>query len=382
MVMPTPSRLRRHSCAALLLFSLLVAACDAGGPTTVARPTATSAPPTATATTPVFSAKLAVHQINLGDFQVDAAHPNAHGLMLFGRPANTAPGPTSQPGVYFYDFASQTIQILATPTPAPNGAPRGVTYRVTAGDWIVYSFGDFSGASWEIWAVNVVTQRKVKLDSFLDEGSVATDDWRGIATTDGTDVVWSANIATASRPTWVLRSYNFASGVMRTLLSGPNAPSTGPHGIAHGTILVDESQASPSPQDGLYLWTLGGAAPRHISPEVTTTGHLNDRYVVWDQPQTRTLTLYDRGTGQTSEQWGPKCIRPDIALDRPYVACDDFDSGTMVLVQIPTGQAITLGDANQSSSGAIADGRAYWAVPGNGPGGEGNIVDYVDLPAA
>jgi hypothetical protein len=378
-VLSPTSRTCKRVASLLILLSLLLAACDASGPTTVARPTATSAPPTAT---PVFAVKPPIHQINLGDFQADAVRPNAHGLLLFGRPAGTDAGPTSQPAVYFYDFASQTIQTLATPTPAPDGTPRGITYRVTAGDWIVYSFGDFSGSAWELWAVNVVTQRKVKLDTFLDEGSVAAEVWRGIAATDGKDVVWSANIATASRPTWVLRTYNFASGATHTLLSGPNAPSTGPHGIANGTILVDESQPSPSPQDGLYLWTLGGAAPQHISPEVTTTGHLNDRYVVWDQPQLRSLTLYDRSAGQIMEQWGPKCIRPDIAPDRPYVACFDFDSGLMQLVQIPTGQAITLGKANQSSAGAIANGRAYWAVPGNSPGGAGNIVDYIDLPAA
>lgn len=367
----------------LVACSLLASCASGSGSVRVGSATATPLPtfPVATPTLPGLTAPT-LHELNLGDFQAQAVYPLSHGLLLVGKPADqgTTLGQTGLAGIFFYDFASQSIQTLARPAVAPDGTPRRITGLSPAGDWITFGTGDFGGAHWELRTVNVVTHEQRLLDSYLQEQDGPNAVWTGLVTSDGSEAVWSAFTQSAEAPGWILRAYTFASGTTRTLLSGPATPSTGPLAMANGTILFTEKRPTPTASDGVYLWTLTDPAPKQISTDEPVNGGLSDQYAVWDDSHTLSLALFDRSTGQVTDAWDSSCIRPDVAHDRPYVVCIDFNSFDMRLVRVPTDQSVVLGKTIGAENGAIADGRTYWVK--SSPSDSNNIVDYVDLPAA
>jgi hypothetical protein len=112
----------------------------------------------------------AVHSITIGSFLADRVIPNDAGLLLAGSPGPNyqGPGPTGEPALYFYNFASQRIKTLAIPTPAPDGALRGIPGRITAGHWIVYSIADADNAHWSIHAVNTPSGENRLINSYID----------------------------------------------------------------------------------------------------------------------------------------------------------------------------------------------------------------------
>ncbi len=360
---------------AALLTPLLLSACQGPlGSSDGSAPTATQAPPIAT---PLQ--RPAIHQIALGQFMANAVFPGPDGLILYGAPGSQPPhlGQEGAPAVYFYDFASSQVITIAKATPAPDGTARGAQIAMTAGDWVVYQLADGNGAHWSLWAVNVRTGAKTLVDSYVEENSAPLAPMYGLVTMDAGSVVWSVGVQTTGAPVFSLHQYTFASGSASVLISGPDTPILAPRSLVDGTILLSESHDTPQATDGLYLWTPSGS--KRISGDSPVNAHMNSQYVVWDNPQARSLALYNRATGQVTETWQTACIRPDIALDRPYVVCLDYDHTTLYLVQAPSGQAIDLSPASGAETGAIANGRDYWVAPSSSS--FNNIVDYVDLPS-
>ncbi len=324
-----------------------------------------------------------VHTLTIGTFLADAVFPGQDGLLLHGSPGPTyhGPGPAGTDGVYFFGFGSQQVKTIATPTAAPDGTQRGVQASMIAGDWIAYEVADANNAHWSIRAVNTKTSEDRLIDSYAQEGSAPTAPQYGTLVTDGVELVWSAGIQTTGAPAFVLKSYNFASQQTRVLLSGPQTPIVAPRAVANGSVLLVERHDSPAPSDGVYLWRLTDPAPRHISTDDPVNAALNDHFAVWDNPQHRSLALYNRDTGQLTENWERNCIRPAIAQDRPYVVCLSFDAGYLWLVRVPSGQTLSLGAASTGETGAIANGRDYWVQPGTSAP-DNNVVNYIDLPAS
>jgi hypothetical protein len=80
-----------------------------------------------------------VRTIPLPSFQVNIVVPGPYGVALYGSPGaqglfrDLAGGPT----LYYYDFATRSIQTVVVAPSAPNGSPGGTRVRV-AGEWIVY----------------------------------------------------------------------------------------------------------------------------------------------------------------------------------------------------------------------------------------------------
>lgn len=376
------SRLPHVSILFCLALLLVLAACS--DPTTGAsQSVATATVPSVTNPTPLPTIPATTtHTITIGNFLADRVFPDADGLLLAGSlgPAYQGPGPAGEPAVYFYSFASQQIKTLATPSAAPDGTPRGIPAALTAGHWIVYSVADANNAHWSIRAVNTQTGEDRLIDSYIQEGSAPLAPLYGLFATDGTDLVWSAGIQTTGAPVFVLKSYNFASQQTHVLLSGPQTPIVAPLSVSNGSILLIERHPQPVASDGVYLWKLGDAAPQQLSNDQPANGALSDHFAVWDNPQSRTLALYNRDTGKLSESWESHCIRPAIAQDRPYIVCIGIDEGEMVLVQAPSSLFSVLGNAPRSETGAISGGRAYWVQPGSS-NSSNNVIDYVDLPS-
>lgn len=319
--------------------------------------------------------------MNLGNFLAESATPNADGLVLVGNPGSTWQGST-QAGLlalYFYDFGSHQIKTLATPTDAPDGTQRGIGSIVAAGHWIVYEDADAGNGHWSLFAINTQTGEQRLIDSYIEEGSAPGANMYGLFATDGADLAWSVGVQNTGAPVFVLKVYNFASQQTRTLMSGPNTPIVAPYAVAGGSIVLEESHEPAQPSDGVYLWKLTDPAPQQISTDQPVNMALNDHFAIWDNPHMMTLSLYNRDTGKLTETWLQNCIRPAIALDRPYVVCLDYNHKYMILAQAPSGQATPLDSASASETGAIASERDYWMQPG-GTEDFSNIVDYIDLP--
>ena len=280
--------------------------------------------------------------------------------------------------VYYYDDSSQQVLTLAKATPAPDGVSRVIEEAQPAGDWVEYVETDPAGGHWSLHVVNPTTREDRLIDSYLEEHSSATAQWFGRVASDGSTLVWSADLQDASSPDYVLRSYDFSSGGTSTLMSGPNTPIVAPEAMWKGALLLLEKHISPQSSDGLYLWIPGGAPATQISSYVALNASFNDQYVVWDVVENQTLSLYDRATGQTSTNWVKKCIRPAIAQDRPYVVCLEYDYQQLVLAQTPSGEGTAFAGASAGQAGEIANNRVYWVEASSS--GFNNVVDYFDLP--
>jgi hypothetical protein len=326
-----------------------------------------------------------IHTISLGNFQADLVQPGPHGLVLYGNPGTVGQplGPAGGNAVYYYDFSSQQVETIATPTPAGDGTVRGIIGANPAGDWVVYGVVDPNQQHWELWAVNVVTHEHRLIDSAAQENSQAQ--WDGNFVTDGTNIVWSAGIEPNGTVEQALRDYNLAARTTQTLMIGPSpsTPFMQPLALEGNSLAVTQTYPNNPGQSGLYLWTLGQSSPQLISTEEPANVSMNDHYIVWDQPHTMSLTLYDRASGQITDQWVPGCIRPSIAADRPYVMCLDFDQQTYKLVSVPSGTSLSFfaHQASTGTGGMIGNDRAYWpATTANNA--YSNTVDYFDLPTS
>ncbi len=344
--------------------------------------------------TPIASAQdsptpisLPIHTFTLDNFLADGVYPNQDGLLLSGSPPGSthqAPGGGSSgvvlaPALYFYDFATHQIRIVATSTPAPDGTPRGIIQAIAAGHWVAFTVADTGGAHWSVQTVNTQTGEKRLIGSYLQEESAPGASFYGRLASDGVDLVWSAGVQTTGALSFVLKAYHYASQQSRVLLSGPQTPVVGPLAVSNGTLLFIERHATRVSSDGVYLWNLSEPAAQQISRDDSVTGALNDHFAVWDLPQDKTLSAYDRDTHTRHDSWGRRCVRPAIAQDRPYVVCRNFDEGLMVLAQVPSGQETPLGAAGAGQTGAVVNGRAYWVQP-SATSLAINTISYVDLP--
>ena len=323
-----------------------------------------------------------VHSIALGNFQASFVIPGPHGLVLYGNPGATGKpiGPAGGYALYYYDFAAKRVETIATPTPASDGTVRGVLGASAAGDWVVYVIADGTTGHWQLWAWNAVTGVRTLIDSATKEHSQVQ--LGGDFAADGTDVVWSAAVEPNGFIEQALREYTLATGKTRTLISGANAPIMHPLAMANGALFFDEAQSPSNTTYGTYLWVLDQSKPVRVSDEPPANATMNDRYIVWDQPHTMTLTLYDRVTGKVTDDWVTSCIRPSIALDRPYLVCLDYDTSTFRLVEIPSGREVPFfpGQASGAGGGMVANGRDYW-VATTATDEYSNHIDYIDLPA-
>jgi hypothetical protein len=156
--------------------------------------------------------------------------------------------------------------------------------------------------------------------------------------------------------------------------------------IAHGTILYQEqyfSYAAPITDDrnGFYQWTPTATRPQRIASECVGSQPVSARYMIWDDPETQSLTLCDRQTGTVTKAWATSCIRPDLAANEVYVACLDYAHRLAVVIQVHTGARTILGDTVDDANGAIVNGHVYWIVR-KGLTEFGNMLNSWALPAA
>lgn len=384
-----PAHIRTHHAWHIIVILVVIVcsltACD--GAFAADTPTSTPAASSSThdAPSPPPPALL-IHTLTLNNFLADAVYPNQDGLLLAGNPgpAHQTPGSGAEgagaPALYFYDFTTQQIRIRATPTSAPDGTPRGITESVAAGHWLAFIVADAGYAHWSLQAINTQTGEQRLIDSYLQEGSAPGVSFLGALALDGVDLAWSASVPTTGASSFVLKMYHFATQQTRVLLSGPQTPTVAPLAISNGTLLLRERHATQGPSDGVYLWNLSEPAAQQISTDQPLSGALSEHFAVWDLPQDRTLSAYNRDTHTLLESWGRRCLRPAIAQDRPYVVCLNFNEEQMILVHVPSGQETPLGAAGIGNKGTVANGRAYWVQPG-ATGPATNTVDYVDLPA-
>ncbi len=377
-----PAHTRRYHALLVIMVLIVFSLAACSGVASAGTPSRTPVASAQDSPTPV---SLPIHTFTLDNFLADAVYPNQDGLLLSGKPGSTKQTPggggegAGAPALYFYDFTTHQIKIVATPTPAPDGTPRGITFGVVAGHWLAFTVADTNDAHWSVRAVNTQTGEERLIDSYLQEGSAPIAPFYGLLASDGVDLAWSASVQTTGTPSFVLKVYHFATQQTSVLLSGPQTPSVAPLAVSNGTLLFFESHETRASSDGVYLWNLSEPAAQQISTDRPVNGALNDHFAVWDLPQDRTLSGYDRDTHTLHESWGRRCIRPAIAQDHPYVVCLNFNESMMVLVQVPSGQETPLGVASTGETGAIANGRAYWIQP-SATDPATNTVGYVDLP--
>lgn len=319
------------------------------------------------------------HTLSLGTAQADLVFPGPHGLAFFAAKQTDSALVEDRTSLSYYDFTTQQVSTIATAANAPDGTPRTIADVAAAGDWVFFVQTDETGAHWSLDAVNVVTHQQKPVDSYVQEQSSANTTWLGRMISDGAQLVWSTSVQSDAGMTFVLRSYDLASGQTQALLSGPRTPAVAPLAVFHGSVLLFERHPQPDDTDGLYLWKSGDLAPQQISTFVPLNAALNDQYAVWDDPHTMNLTLYNRSTGEITPDWETGCLRPALAPDRPYVVCLDFNHSALKLLQVPSDKGISFASANTGQRGAIANGRAYWVFPT--PGSPfSTTIDYIDLP--
>ena len=125
-----------------------------GQPTTSAA-TATPAPlatpdPALSSSVPGAPSIPPIHTLKLGNLQAVSMTPTPHGIVLFG--SDNGASPTNQGAytqMYFYDFTTQAVRVIATPTPAADGTIRGIGPAVVAGgDWLTYVVYDQNAFHW------------------------------------------------------------------------------------------------------------------------------------------------------------------------------------------------------------------------------------------
>lgn len=363
----------------VLLVSLLLSACQAVG-VPVSTPT-----PVMTATS--FPSAPTTHQISFGDVNVHGVVAGPQGLVFQGAPPR---------GLYFYDFASQSIHTLVDLPAVYDGAPGslfGQLRIVLGGNWVVYGVSNRLYGQWELRAVNVLTRENRLIDSYKAEHSPPNAWWNFSFSTDGTYVAWTATVGDKNL-NMALRVYNLVTGTTQTLLSGPelgapSEPSIDPVALTNGVMLLAENYQLPDATNGLYLWRMGDAEPHQIAHDTPSNGEhlaasLSDRYVIWDDEHLMLVHVYDRATGQIHYNVATGCRHPQIALDRPYAVCvDDTNlNHILYLISITGWKKVAFG-SGYASDAAIANGRAYW-IPydPNANAVANNIVDYIDLPAA
>lgn len=373
-------RLRPVIGAATCLVALFLTGCGAGSsPTTAAwtptpNPTATATPETVTVP--------AIHTITLNNFMASYVFPTAHGFMLFGNPGTVGQpiGWAGARALYYYDNAAQQVQQVAVPTPSTDGVERGIRAMIAAGDWTIYDVADANDTHWEVWALNLTTKQRRLVGSAASEQSPLV--FYASMVTDGTSLVWSHATPTAGNTFHhVLMVYDLASGNARTLETTPAGTNDIPEAMANGAVVFDRRAGDTTTTDSLWLWTLGDSAPKQISTNPGLNFTMNDQYIVWDDVHSHSLIFYDRATGQENDNtWVASCIRPWMALDRPYLVCIDFDPSTYRLVRVPSGANATFYEGKASSKVIfIGNDRAYWvATPQHSP--YSNQIDYFDLP--
>ncbi|HEV2236639.1 MAG TPA: hypothetical protein VGR57_08265 [Ktedonobacterales bacterium] len=302
---------------------------------------------------------------------------NPHGLVLYGNPGATAQpiGPAGGYALYYVANGSHTVQTIATPTPAADGTVRGILVARTSGDWVAYVIADGNEGHWELWVLNVLSDERRMIDSApADAAGLRLG---GDLALDGADLVYSAAVlpnGSAGAVEHVFRAYHLATGQVRTLMSGPSTPIIFPRAMANGAVFFTESQGNTPA--GSWLWVLSDAAPHQISSQIGPNAAMNDHYIVWDDPSSRSLSLYDRATNRESDGIIKNCIRPALPAQGPYGVCVDFDRATYRAFQLPSGQNSTFFDHQAGSLAiAIAGSRAYWVA-----GQASNVIDYLDMP--
>ncbi len=351
----------------LLVGALLVAACASSAPTV------SSAAPTATPSLPNLQ------RIHLTNFQASDIVPMAHGMLLLG-----TPGATGQPhdvpnefgghpkGLYYFDFATAAITTLAA---IPTTSQETILGEKDAGDWALYTSGIPFDASPTIrsstlWAVNISTHERIKLDTTATSNNIQTRDIVSYMT-DGNIAVWCSWMA---EDTAELNLYDFQTHQKRMLLKvvapfSATHISLDPAGITQGKILYDEfitpfsDQVKSYPQDGLYFLNIATGASQRLFSSAMSGGILGGQFVVWDNREPQSLGLYNIKTNTVEGVWTTACIRPDIAADGSYVACVDYQNQLAMLIQVPSGAQTTLGPTSINARGTIANGRVYWLVP-------------------
>lgn len=356
--------------ASVIATSALLAGCATIG--------GASTPPAATATATTVPLRVPpIQTIALGNFMANYVIPAAHGVLLLGTPGKTGQdaGPTGYSALYYYDDASQQVTAVATPTPATDGTPRGVQYVAAAGDWAAYMVADSDSSHWELWALNLATDASHLVDSAAQEGILFNSDQPKL---DGTTLAWYATSLTNGVTQNNVRVYTLATGATRTLLTLPGQEFAYPSAIFDGKLVYTRDDGNGN--QTTWLWTLTDAAPKQIASGAGLTVTMNDRYVVWDDVHSRSLTLYDRATGTLAESWVGSCIRPALAEDRPYAVCVDFDTNTYRLARLPSGDDRSFSDHQSVNNDiGVSNDRAYWLGSGQG-GMSSNQVDYFDLP--
>ena len=375
--MPNMGHLRRRgraTASVLCALTLLLAGCAASDQT------AQSTKTVAVATPPAGLVVPPIHTIDLGNFQATVVFPTAHGLVLFGNPGSVGQpiGEADATALYYYDNDTKTVSVIATPTPSADGVQRGIRIAQAAGDWVVYYVGDDGDFRWEIWALNLATkQRELVASASAEQTPLA---FLNLFMTDGTSMVWGHAILVNGVRQNILALYDLASGTSRTLLTLPATTVVGPEALVHNTLVFTEQQVDNTSNKTAWIWPLNEQAPKQISANVGLNFTLNDHYVIWDDIHARSLTLYDRTTGQQQDEWVDSCIRPHIVADRPYVVCVDFGTASYRLIRPPSSENTTFYDGQEGEDSIFtADGRAYWvATPKGSP--YGHQIAYIELP--
>ena len=226
----------------------------------------------------------------------------------------------------------------------------------------------------------MVTNTKVLLDSEQKEGT-------GIPlqtfVMNSQFVIWTIRALTRD----AVHEYRFATQ-QATVLMIPVDGSYASLFLAGNTLYFE---IPTQPANIPYLWNLDQTTPPVQLPfEVLLNSTFNGNYIITDSINfsgpSNPLTLYNIVTGKLTKAWGPRCIRPGIAPDRPYAICIDYDASTWELVRIPSGAStpFAVGEADIGAFGynQIVNGNVYWLPLSNltTSNHSNNQVDYFTLP--
>jgi len=195
--------------------------------------------------------------------------------------------------------------------------------------------------------------------------------------TDGTAIIWAVPVA--GQADTQLLAYDLTKGVAHTLLTTPANISDV---LLANQLLYYRTATFTNGQNAStsWLWWLNQPNPQQLDAQVAGNIALNSRYLVWDDANTVTLTLYDLITGKATTQWMKNCTIPIIAWDRPYVVCNDDNADVYRVVRTPAGTNAAFGSQARGGLGNIANGRVYWIPEPNVSAN--TVVDAFDLPTS
>ena len=358
----------------LLWLGMLLCLALAGCGTTMTKIASNPKQSTPTATP---QPKVMMQTLAVGMPGVRTALPGSAGIVLSD--VNLYKGDVA-PSLSFYRYSTHAVEVIATP-PAPLNAIGDAAY---GGDWVAYVAVPGKLFLWQLWAYNVATGERIRVDSAAQENSAA--EWSKDLHVSDSRLVWSVRYPIASDgPTqWDTKVFAFSFATRTTaMLYSVHVGGVSVMAMTESALLVKFVDATTNlptldlvPRGGPVKELLKGVMQQDIGQHAA----MNDQYVVWEDGAQDALTLYDLRTAETQTSWAQACYGPEMSSAAPYVICNQQATHTYALIHLPDGALTTYGedqDGSLTSPGPdqIYQGRVFH-VSTTGD------VQYFDLPTA